>query len=238
MEQFKIRRVCLAGLCMLAVLAFGVAGSASAAPLLFIPHSGKFPYHLAGVVGKSEFEQKEGLTVITSEKVDLLALVLSPTLFDAKFTFLEVHTAAFGTSTNCNNEGNETSSTILLSLLGHLGFADPGNVPAVLLLVPTGFDFRCFNLPIIGSALMLVRGGVIGQITKPGLNTASEELLINLSKSSKATQSLRTFLLGGQTLTSDLESSTNEGGFELAALANHGTLKALAGEGTFLLVSP
>jgi hypothetical protein len=238
MEQFKIRQVCLAGLCMMAVFAFGAAGSASAAPLLFIPHTGKFPYHLAGIAGKAELEQTGGLTGITSEKVDLLALVLSPTLFDAKFTFLESHTSAFGTPTNCNNEGNETSSTILLSLLGHLGFADPGNVPAVLLLVPTGFDFKCFNLPIVGSVLILVKGGVIGQITKPGLNAASEELLINLSKSTKAVQSLRTFLLGGQTLTSDLESSISEASFELASQTGHGTLKALAGEGTFLLVSP
>src|ERR1700689_5520719 len=161
MEQFQIRRVCLAGLCMMALLALGAAGSASAAPLLFIPHSGKFPYHLAGVTGKSELEQKAGLTNIITEKIDILALLLSPTLFDAKFTFLEVHSGFAGTV--CNNEGNETSSSILLNLLGHLGFShkSTGEVPAVLLLVPTGFDFTCFKLPIIGTALMLVKGGAI-----------------------------------------------------------------------------
>lgn len=63
------------------VIAFmlGSAGNASASSLLFVPHSGKFPYHFAGSGGKTRFEKVNG-TVLEAGKVDALALVLSPTL--------------------------------------------------------------------------------------------------------------------------------------------------------------
>jgi len=237
MKQLKIRRICIAGLYMMAVCAFGVAGSASAAPLLFVPHSGKFPYHLTGVSGKTELEQKAGPAPVTSSAADVLVLVLSPTLFDASFKFLNSTTGIGG---DCNNEGSETGTTILLNLLGHLGLAHKGTeqVPAVLLLVPSGFKFTCFGVPIVGSVGVLVRGAVIGQITNPALSTTSETMLLAFNKVAAGTQELRVILLNNELVTADLESSTNEGVFELASQTGEGPLKALPGEGTFLLVSP
>jgi len=237
MKRFKMRDVSLAGLCLVALFAFGAVGSASAVPtLLFVPHSGKFPFHLAGIAGKTTLETPKGLTGIESEKVDVLALILSPTLFDASFRFLESKTRAGGV---CNNEGNETGKTITLSLLGHLGFAhaSTGEVPGVLLLVPTGFDFACF-IPIIGKILVLVRGSLVGQILKPKLSESTEEMLLVFNQTSAGVQELRTFLFNNTKVTADLESNVNEGTFELASQTGEGPLKALPGQGTFLLVSP
>jgi hypothetical protein len=229
----KITGLCLAALGLTAVFAFSAA-SASAAPLLFVPHSGKFPYHLAGAGGATKLETVSG-TAISSTSIDVLALVLSPTLFDARLAFLGSN--SFGGK--CNNEGNETSETILLNLLGHLGKAhtSTGEVSAVLLLIPTGFEFTCFNT-LIGTVSVLVKGSVIGQITKPALNTASEELLLSFKQTS-GKQELKSFLLGNALLANQhLESSINHGAFEEAAQAAHATLKALAGQGTFLLITP
>jgi len=237
MKRFKMRYVCLAGLCAAALFAFGAVGSASAVPtLLFVPHSGKFPYHLTGVVGKVVVETANGLTGTESNKVDVLALVLSPTLVDTNLRFLESKTGDGGV---CNNEGNETGSTITLNLLGHLGFAHKGaeEVPGVLLLVPTGFDFVCV-VPIIGKLLVLLRGSLVGQILKPKLSESAEELLLVFNKTSKGVQELRTFLFNNTKVTADLEESLNESGFELASITSEWLLKALPGQGTFLLVSP
>jgi hypothetical protein len=238
MKRFKMRDMCLAGLCLVALFAFGAVGSASAVPtLLFLPDNEKFPYHLAGVAGKAALETEKGLAAVQSEKVDVLALILSPTLFDASFRFLESTTGAGGV---CNNEGNETGNTITLSLLGHLGFTHKGaeEVPGVLLLVPTGFDFTCFKVPILGKILILVRGSLVGQILKPKLNETVNEMLLVFNKTAKGVQELRTFLFNNTKVTADLESSINEGGFELASQTGEGPLKALVGEPTFLLVSP
>ena len=237
MKRFKMRDVCLAGLCLVALFAFGAVGSASAVPtLLFVPHNGKFPYHATGVAGKATLETVKGITGIESEKVDVLALILSPTFVDASFRFLETKTGAGGV---CNNEGNEKGETITLSLLGHLGFThtSAGEVPGVLLLVPTGFDFACF-VPIIGKLLILVRGSLVGQILKPKLNESTEEMLLAFNKTSKGVQELRTFLFNNTKVTADLEANINEAGFELASQTGEGPLKALPGQGTFLLVSP
>jgi hypothetical protein len=239
MKRFKMRDVCLAGLCLVALFAFGAVGSASAVPtLLFRPHSSKFPFHLAGIAGKAALETPKGITGVESNKVDVLALVLSPTLVDASFRFLESKTGVGGV---CNNEGNNEGNTITLSLLGHLGFAHKGaeEVPGVLLLVPTGFDFTCFKVPIVGTILVLVRGSVIGQILTPKVNgEAASEMLLVFNKTEKGVQELRTFLFNNTKVTADLEASLNEGGFELASQTGEGPLKALPGEGTFLLISP
>jgi len=228
MKSIKIGGLCLMSLCLTAVFAFGVAGSASAAPLLFLPESHVFPYHLVGTGGVTNLETTGG-SVITAAGTDVLALVLSPTLFDLKIEFLKAK-ENFGSP--CHNDGK--AEAILTNLLGHLGFADPGNVPAVLLLVPTGFAFECLG----GFAKILVRGSVIGEIASPGLNTASELERV-VFKQAKGVQALQTFLFGSETLLKQHEeSSLNEAAFEESAQGGEADLKALPGQGSFLLISP
>lgn len=228
MKRIKVGGLCLLSLCLAAVFGIGAAG-ASAAPLLFIPHSGKYPYHMAGTGGPSKLETVGG-SVVEAEQTDILALVLSPTLFDLKLEFLEAK-ENFGSA--CHNDGK--TNAILVSLLGHLGFADPGNKPAVLNLVPAGFEFECLG----GFAKTKVKGEVIGEIASPGLNTASELERVVFSQA-KGVQALQTFLLGNETLLKQHEESATNSStkFIESAQEGEGDLKALPGQGTFLLVSP
>jgi len=160
--------------------------------------------------------------------------VLSQTLFDAHFRFLET---GVGSST-CTSPG-ESAGTVLIRLLGHFGLADPGFVPAVLLLVPAGFRFTCSLGPI--SQEVLVRGGIIGRIASPAVNEDSEllKLLFN-ETATHGHQDLTTFLLGGQALTNQIEeTSISEGAFEQSAQSGPLILlHALPGEGPFLLILP
>jgi hypothetical protein len=225
MKRVKIGGLCLMSVCLMAV--FAVAGSASAAPLLFIPHKG-YPYHMAGTGGTANLETVNG-HVVTAASTDDLALVLNATLADLKIEFLKVK-EEFGSA--CHNDGK--SEAVLVSLLGHLGFADPGNKPAILTLVPSGFEFECLG----GFAKIKVRGSVIGEITKPALNTAAEEEEVVFAQS-KGVQALQTFLIGSETrehLTE--ESALNSETFEQSGQSGSAKLKALPGQGTFLLVSP
>ncbi len=224
MKRVKIGGLCLMSVCLMAV--FAMAGSASAAPLLFIPHSGKYPYHMAGTGGKAILETLSG-TKVEAASTNVLALVLNSTLSDVHIEFLKA-TSEFGA---CQNEGK--AEAILVTLVAHLGFADPGSVPAELMLVPSGFEFTC------GSFVKnLVRGSVIGKITKPALNTASEELGISFNQT-KGEQEFTKFLMGSTLLESQFEESNIDGfGFEKSGQSGEATLKALAGQGTFLLVSP
>jgi hypothetical protein len=232
-----VRGLCLAGLGAVALFAFGAVGSASAVPLLFVPHSGKFPFHFAGLGGASSLETTNSGVVgrITAKDVHALVLVLSATLFNTGLTFLGVKSP---TGEPCWNTAAESETVTIPNILGHLGFAHHENVslPAALLLLPK-VHFFC---KVLGAnALILIHGSVIGQITAPALNTSSTLLLINFKSSSTGVQLLRSFLFG-DTLVSglDLLSNTNEGNFELAAQIGHVTLHSLPGEGTFLLVAP
>jgi len=233
MKKVKISGLCLTGLCMMAVFAFGAVGSASAAPLLFIPHSGKFPYHFLGTGGLTKLVTAGGNTV-ESEPVDILGNVLSSTLFDLHLEFLKAKTKSFGGGKCTNVTGSE--ETILANLLGHFGFADPGNVAGVLLLIPGHITFTC---TVLGVPIpILVRGAVIGTIDSPALNVASELLRV-LFHQSGGSQDFRAFLLNNQLLNpEDEETSVSGGTFELSGQESEAHLLALPGQGTFLLVSP
>ena len=231
--MMHVKGFCLAGLCMMAVFAVGAAGSASAAPLLFIPHAGKFPYHFVGTGGTTRLVTAGGST-LTSPAVDILALVLSPTLFDTHLEFLKVTTSVLGGGP-CSNVSGSTE-TVLANVLGHFGFADPGNVAGVLLLIPGHITFTCTVLGV--SVPILIRGSVIGTIDSPALNVASE-LLRLLFNQTNGVQNFRTFLLNNETLTGlDEQTAVNGGAFELSGQESEAHLLALPGQGTFLLVSP
>lgn len=229
-KHVKLLGLCVASLGAMSVLGFGMAGSASAT-ILFLPNSHKFPYHLAGLAPEPRLETVGGKK-ITSKKVDVLVLALSQTLLDAHLRFLGVESSG----APCNNTG--TSGEVLVNLLGHLGLADPGFVPAVLLLVPSGFKFTCELFGI--KATVLVRGNVIGKIASPAVGADSELLKLEFNQTSAGHQEFTTFLLGGQTLTNQTEeASENEGVFEPSAQSGPAALlEALPGQGPFLLILP
>lgn len=229
----SIRGLALACLCLGAVFAFGVAGSASAATLLFVPHTKGFPYHLVGTGGASELESLIG-TKITSSESDILIQVLSATLADNNITFLHVKLG----SEECQNAGAGTETVKTGLLLSHLGFADHEGKerPASLLLIGK-IHFFC-NVPLIGKELILVRGSIIGEITSPALGVASELLTVKYAQK-KGVQLLESILFGSTTVAGQhQESSFAEGAFEQSAQSGEGTVHALPGQGTFLLVSP
>jgi hypothetical protein len=188
----------------MAAFAFGLTGTASA-EILFLPVTHKFPYHMTGVSGKAILETKKGGAegIIEAKQVDVLLLVLSQTLGDVHLRFLK--TTAAGGLAKCGNVTGE-SETILVNLLAHIGLADPGFRPAVLMLVPAGFEFTC--KPIIGeSKVIKVRGSIIGTITHPAVG-ADSELLGILFNQAGGIQDFSTFLLGGQTLTNQVEETS------------------------------
>jgi hypothetical protein len=227
MKRMKVRGLCLVGLGLMSTLAFGLAGSASAAPLLFKPANGIFPYHFTGTGGETILETLSGKKV-EAASTDIQINQLNSTLFDLHIEFLKLKAEA----TACKNEGK--AEAVLMNLLGHLGLADPGNKPAVLLLVPTGFEFEC----AFGIAKEKLRGELIGEITSPGLSTGSELESLSFVQS-KGMQALSTFLLGSETLTNQFEEiSLNGGAFEGWGQLGAADLKAVAGEGKFELVSP
>ncbi len=229
----SVKGLCLTCLCMGAVLAFGVAGSASAATLLFVPHSKQFPYHMVGTGGKSALETIGG-TKIESAASDVLTQILSSTLSDTSISFLKTKLG----SEECQNAGAGTETINTGLLLGHLGFADHEGKerPAILLLIGK-IHFFC-KIPFLGNQLVLVRGSIIGEITSPALNTASSLMTIKFAQS-KGHQLLESILFGSTLVTGQhQESSTNEGAFEQSGQEGEATLHALANEGTFLLVSP
>jgi hypothetical protein len=233
-KRLKVRGLYLVGLCLVSVFAFGAAGSASAASLLFVPSSGTFPYHFVGSSGESQLNPlSTSNPSVKSQKSDVLVLVKTSTLFNTHIDFLE----STSNSEPCGSTA-ATSGTISVDLEGHLGFADPGVVPAVLLLVPGHITFKC---RVLGSIEVptLIRGGIIGRITAPALNTSSELLLISFKQAAKGVQEFSTFLLGNELLLNEMEQvSINKGAFELSSQVGHVTLHALVGQGTFQLVSP
>jgi hypothetical protein len=217
--------LCFAGFCFMSALAIGFAGGASAADLLFSPLSGKFPYHLVGTGGAAILETLSGKRV-EAASTDVLALVLGPTLFDLHIEYLKVKSEGSA----CKNGGK--TEAVLLNLLGHFGLADPGIVPAALLLVPSGFEFECLG----GLAKIKLRGAAIGTITTPSMGEESEELAL-LFKQTKGISEYATFLLGAETLTNQIEeTSLNGGAFERSGQEGALSLKALTGEGKFELL--
>lgn len=224
-KYFKISGLCLGVLCSLAVFALG-AGSASAKVLLFAPSGGTFLEHFTGLGGASTLEQKGGLGAITSPDVHALALILSATLFDTSLTFLGTKTVLG----SCTTAGNSTG-VVSANLLGHLGLADPGDVPAVLLLIPGSIQFSC-----VGLGTVVVLGSVIGAITNPGvLGAAGKTLSLQFTQSGGA-QQLSTFLLGNQTLTNqNLQSSLGGGALTQSGQQASATLTE-AGTGTFTII--
>jgi hypothetical protein len=207
----------------MSMFAFGFAGSASAKVLLYVP-SGAFPVHFQGTGGAGTLETLSGVE-IKSAQVDALAVILNATLFDLHLEFLKSKAEGLAPCSNTSS-----SESILVNLLGHLGLT-PNSSPAVLLLVPTGFMFTC-TIPIIGTKeLVLIRGAVIGLITKPEILKAGETELSFKFEQKKGVQEHNTIFINNEELTNQFqESAKDPGAFERSGQAGTATLKILGTE--------
>lgn len=234
----SVRRLRLAFLLVVALWMFAVACDATAVPLLFVPHSGKFPYHFVGKGGHSNLPLGESLKnsfeSLESPEVHVLTLILNATLSDTTLLFLKVRNTL---GEPCSNVTG-TENVAINNIVGHLGFAHHEKnfaIPAILLLLGRQ-DFKCKIFGV--ETLVVVLGAVIGQITSPALNTASTLLLINY-KQVKGEQLLTQILLGNELLTGQSQLTVVGGAAEeKTGQEGHATLHALPGEGTFLLVAP
>ncbi len=220
MRYMKSAGLCLVGL--LSVFAFGFAGSASAAQLLFVPEEGaSFPVHFAGTGGKSELVQDGGNTILSSA-VDALAVILNSSLFVASLKFLNSH----NNLVSCQTPGQASGTILLNNLTGHLGLTHPNDLPGVLLLVPAGFSFECFGV------IIDVRGSVIGLITKPKILVAKQKELELSFKQTNGIQEHKSFLLWNELLSGvDLESRIlgSQATFLLSGQEASANLKILTG---------
>jgi hypothetical protein len=196
MKHVKISGLCLTGLCLMAVFAFGAAGSASAKTLLFVPEgTAKFPVHFAGSGGHSLLETTSGKKV-ESEKVDVLAVILNSTLFDVHLRFLETFAEGLKFAT-CSNTAN--SGEVLANVLGHLGLTHPGDKPGVLLLIDGSILFTCAGV------LNHVKGSVIGTITHPEILKSGQKLIGFSFAQTAGIQDVTQFLLGNELLVNQFQ---------------------------------
>lgn len=234
MERLKVRGLYLVGLCLLSVFVLGVTGSASAANLLFVPHSGIYPYHFSGKGGGSTLETV-GKSAITSSEVHVLGAVTSPTLGLIHLVFLGSKEKA--TTAPCGNVGAPSAGIILAGgLLFHFGLAHPGDIPAILILIHKEIEFTCEALGI--KVPVKVKGQVIGEIISPALKAASLSLKVKFTQAA-GKQNFNSFLLGEELLTSQVQKSKVGGGAEEeSGQLGEAHLLASPGQGDFLLISP
>jgi hypothetical protein len=87
--------------------------NATAADTLFLPLSGKLPYHFVGTGGKQKLVTVGG-NEVEAQKVDILALVLSPTLFDLHLRFLETKTVKSIGGLKCSNVAGEAETALAI----------------------------------------------------------------------------------------------------------------------------
>lgn len=221
-QRARITRLCSICLCLATLFACGAAGNASAKQLLFVP-STAFPVHLSGSAAASLLLRTSGgFSLSASGGIHALVLILglvSPWHWRIR---LLGSTSVLG---SCQTPG-DASGVILLNLLGHLGLADPGDKPAVLLLVPGGFSFEC------GGFTTDLKGAVIGEITAPEILKSGQTSLTVKFAQKEGTQSLTSFLLGATLLTNQFVETNVLGftsAFEQSGLEAEDTLKPTTG---------
>jgi hypothetical protein len=216
MKHAKIVGRCLAGLCLTAAFAFGTTASASAKVLLFVPSTEAT--HVKALSGPGVI--RIGPNSFNYATVHILEKIILGFTLSRRIRYLAFQAAGI----KCNTAG-EPEGVVLLDLLGHLGLADPGDVPAVLWSVPSGFEFICGGL-----VTAKLRGSVISLLTKPALLKAGETEVTTKFDQSEGKQSQTSFLLGNTLLTNQfLEGSISGGAFEQGSIEEEATLKATSG---------
>jgi len=195
------RIIGMAGLCLVAVFAFSAvaASGASAADLLFkLPAGQSFPLLLAGLDENLSFLETANKSTIECNKAHIHVLIEDAHLGKIHVLWLECQNKILGTEP-CWSAGEGRGKTlpdILFSGTFHLGLAHLGTetkIPAVLVLVPAGFEVICDVLG--GEQKIPVTGNVIGKIENE-VNKQLASTTISFNKGSTAgSQELTEFLL-------------------------------------------
>jgi hypothetical protein len=219
MKTMSIVRLCLTGLCLTAVFALSAVASASAKEVLYKLSKGTFPATFTSEdKSTGTLETTSGEKISCKENTDS-GTIGSSTEGEGKTAHLGVVTIKFtGCSTlgglvKCQNTG--TSGEIEMSkAVFHLGLADPSDVPAQLLLIPSGFKFECAGVEV------KVTGEVIGALKNSkgeteGIEKPSKENEL-VFEQSKGIQKYTEFLLAltkpeNELMTKQFLTSTKEG---------------------------
>jgi len=216
------------GLCLAALFAFSAvaASSASATDLLFKPASGGFPYLALALNSiESKLETTNGST-ISCEVIHVEVTITDAHLGFVHVLWLGCKESVF--SSACHSPG-QASGRILLLALFHLGLGHRGTelkVPAVLVLVPAGFEIEC-------AVKITVKGSVIGEIKIP-TKTLEENVPIIFKQVAAGKQDMTEFLLSkltneelmtGQKLESHILANEESGEKAEATLMNPSKIK-------------
>jgi hypothetical protein len=219
-----MRTIKLCVLAFAAVLAFSAVsatGASAAEEILF--KAGAIGATFKSEGGKSELQAGGGLA-ITCESVKNNGVITDQHLGEVTITF----------GTKCKeNLGGECTlgavkgSITLKELIWHLGLADPGHLPAILILVPGTLKISCTfgNIEVKGNVIGLLEK-VGGGAVKPG--EALKEAVLNF-KATGGKQEKTEFLLSlaaKELMTKqNLEANVLGGGFKEAGEVSTDTLK-------------
>jgi len=223
MKRMRITGLCLVGLCLTAVFAVGAATGASAAEILYQLSTGAFPATFS-----SSSTELQTLERANGEKIECLGQTDSGTIGGnagegtknahlGKTTIKFTGCTALSGLVSCQTTGSKEGEIEITELVYHLGLADTKGVapiPAELLLIPSGFSFKC------SFVTEEVAGVVIGELlkTKGVVAKVGEKVKESVLsfKQNKGIQGLTEFLLSltstkqlmtGQHLTTNGEQS-------------------------------
>jgi hypothetical protein len=222
MKRMRITGLCLVGLCLTAVFAVGAATGASAAEILYQLSKGAFPATFA-----SSSTEPQTLERANGEKIQCTGQTDSGTIGGnagegtknahlGKTTIKFTGCTALAGAVTCQT-GTKSGEIEIKELVYHLGLADTKGVapiPSELLLIPSGFSFKC------SIATETVAGVVIGELLKTKgvvakVGEKAKETVLDF-KQTEGVQGLTEFLLSltstkqlmtGQHLTTNGEQS-------------------------------
>jgi hypothetical protein len=166
-----MKRIRIAGLCLMAVFALSAAAAGSASAELWplwVP-AGHFPVPYHGLLAAPTTLGTTGNSLVSCTTVHFEGVLLNPHLANTDYLFLKCSTEILKTKLPCTETGL-ASEQILIYVDEHLGLIDDPstglfNNIGVLVLLPGGFHFTC------GTGLLAtevtVSGSVISQSLSP-----------------------------------------------------------------------
>jgi hypothetical protein len=214
----RIIKLCLVALAAVFALSVVAASGASAAEVLFSSNVIGAGFSSHGGVGHLV---ASGGTAVECKKVTNKGTFTDQHLGKVEILFEECTEELFkGT---CTSEGATIPGHITLEIEWHLGLADPGNLPAILMLVKL-LKIKCS----LGN--IEVRGSVIGQLrskgvaVKVGEKLKEAELVFEQTSGKPKYKEFLLSLAGGALDKAELEANVLGGGFKESAEETTDTL--------------
>jgi hypothetical protein len=214
MKRMRITGLCLVGLCLTAIFAFGAVTGASAAEILYQLSRGAFPATFVSSSTENQaLERANGERFECARQIDLGTIggnagEGTKNAHLGKTTIKFTGCTALDGAISCQTGGSKEGEIEIKELVYHLGLADTKGVapiPSELLLIPTGFSFKCSIVTeeVTGSVVgeLLKTKGVVAKVGEK----AKEDILD--FKQNKGIEGLTEFLLS---LTSTKQLMTGE----------------------------